>query len=241
MSGHSKWAQIKRQKGAADLKKGRIFSRLSKAIILAAREKGGDPETNFALRLAVEKAKQANMPQANIERAIKKGMGEAGGEKMEEVFCEIYGPGGAAIIVQAITDNKNRTISELKNTLTKSEARLGESNSVRWLFEERGVIIIRPEKSEKEALMLAAIEAGAEDIKEGPEETAVIVKKENFHNAREALEKKIKIDSAEIELRPKNPLEITDPKILRQIRNLIEKLEENEDTVNLFTNLKEAV
>lgn len=239
MSGHSKWAQIKRQKEVTDLKKGQVFSKLSKAITLAAKEKGGDPETNFALRLAIEKARNANMPQANIERAINKGTGGPEGGEMEEVFYEIYGPAGAAIIVQAISDNKNRTVSEIKNILSKYGGRLGESNSVRWLFEEKGVIRTSVNKNQKEEFILAAIEAGAEDIREEGENIAVITKKEDFQKVKEALDKKIKIDSATLELLAKNPVEISDPQKIKQIENLREKFEDCEDVTNIFSNLKE--
>lgn len=239
MSGHSKWAQIKRQKEATDRKKGQAFSRLSKAITLAAKEKGGDPETNFALRLALEKAKQANMPQVNVERAIKKGEGSEEGGAMEEVFYEIYGPAGAAVIAQAITDNKNRTVSEVKNILSKNNGRLGETNSVRWLFEEKGVLRVKIAKNQKEEFILAAIEAGAEDIREEGEDIAVITKKEDFQKVKEALDKKTRVDSAAVELLAKNPLEISEPSKIKQIKNFLEKLEQCEDITNLFSNLKE--
>ncbi len=239
MSGHSKWSRIKRQKGATDQKRGRVFSKLSKTITLAAREKGSDPDTNFTLRLAMERAKIANMPLINVERAINKGTGEIEGKKMEEVFYEIYGPGGVAIIVKAITDNKNRTVSDIKNILSKSGGRLGETNSVRWLFEEKGTIRITAEKEKREELILNAIEIGAEDVAEDDEGVSIITEKENLQKIKEGLEKKYPIDCAEIETLPKNPLEVNDPKKIKRIENLLEKLEDYEDTTDIFSNLKE--
>jgi len=216
-----------------------MFSKLSRAITLAAREKGGNPELNFSLRLAIEKAKRANMPAANIEKAIKKGTGELKGEEISEVIYEIYGPGGIAILLQAFTDNNRRTVSEIKNILSKFGGRLGENNSVRYLFEEKGIIKIKNSKEGNEKIMMAAIEAGAEDIKEEEENIIIITKKEDLQKVKNELEKNYELSTADIEMVPKNKIEIDDKKNINKLQNLLEELEKQEDTNNIYTNLKQ--
>jgi len=236
MSGHSKWKQIKRQKGALDEKKGKIFSKLIRAVTIAAKESGPDPATNFKLRLAIEKARAANMPQDNIERAVKKATGEGSGQ-IESILYETYGPGGIALLVEALSDNRNRTTSEIKNILAKNNGRLGEANSVRWLFEEKGVITIDPESKSKDEIELVAIDAGAEDIQADENEITVITKKEDCQGVKDKLAEKYKITTAEIQLVAKNKVEVETEKKWSQIQNLIESLEEQEDVSQVYTNI----
>ena len=165
MSGHSKWHSIKHQKGVADARRGQLFTKLTREIIVAAREGGGNPEMNFRLRLSVQKARDANMPTDNIDRAIKKGTGEIEGGSLSEVTLEGYGPNGTAILVNALTDNRNRTIQEVRSVFTRHASSLGESGCVAWLFDSKGVIIIKAENVDADELMLSAIDAGAEDVK----------------------------------------------------------------------------
>jgi len=170
MSGHSHWHKVRFAKGTADEKRGKLFSKLARLITIAAKEGGGDPEANSSLRIAVETAKKANMPKDNIEKAVKRGTGELAGEKLEEVLIEAYGPGGVALIIEGITDNKNRTVGELKQILQQHTGKLVEAGSVKWMFERKGAIALdleaqeKEELTDKEALELAAIEAGADDV-----------------------------------------------------------------------------
>jgi transcriptional/translational regulatory protein YebC/TACO1 len=218
MSGHSKWSKVKHQKAVTDVQKGKIFSKMAKIITVNARG-GGDPETNSGLRMAIEKARSANMPRDNIERAIKKGTGELGGEKIEEIFYEAYGPNGIALIIKTITDNKNRTISEIKNILGKHSGRLGETGSVKWMFEERGVLELKI--AEKDNL----------DIQTKPAE---------LNNVKNNLEeKKIKVESVNLEWAPKDPVKIEDEKSKAQIEKLFEALDEQDDIQEIYSNLKE--
>lgn len=242
MSGHSKWSQIKHKKALTDAKKGKIFSKLANLISVAARQKGGDPNTNPQLRLAIEKARSFNMPSENIERAIKKGAGELAGVKMEELTIEAYGPGGIALIVEALTDNKNRTISEIKYILTQHSGKLAEAGSVNWLFERKGTLVINllPSGLDKEKLELLAIDCGAEDLKWQTEDLLEIYTKlEDLEKVKKALEvKNIKIESVSLDWVPKNEIEITDPKAKEQLDKLLEVLDENDDVNEIYSNLK---
>ena len=167
MSGHSKWSQIKRQKGVNDAKRGQVFTRLGREIAMAARESGGDPDANFRLRLAVQRARESNMPADNIDRAIKRGIGGGESGDLDEIVYEGYGPGGGAVIVQVMTDNRNRTVGEVRNVFTKNGGNLGESGSVAWQFEDRGVITVAVNGHDIEELELLAIDAGAVDVSSG--------------------------------------------------------------------------
>ena len=187
MSGHSKWSTIKRKKGAADAKRGKIFTKLIREIATAARMGGGDPNSNPRLRLAVEKARGANMPKDNIERAIKKGTGEGDGEAYEEVVYEGYGPGGTAIYIETLTDNKNRTVGDVRHVLTKNGGNLGASGCVAYLFEKRGVLTYEAEGIDLDALMEAALDAGANDVEESGETVEVITSPSDFGAVSEAL------------------------------------------------------
>ncbi|MFH1367453.1 MAG: YebC/PmpR family DNA-binding transcriptional regulator [Patescibacteria group bacterium] len=236
MSGHSKWKQIKRQKGVSDQKKGKIFSKIIHAVTIAAKEGGGDPAVNFKLRLAIEKARAVNMPQDNIERAIKKAT-EGSASQLESIIYEVYGPAGLALLVEALTDNRNRTTGEIKNILTKSGGRLGEVNSVKWLFEEKGVIKINRGKNSPEEIELESIDAGAEDIQMEENELIVMTKKEDCQKIKNKLAEKYEITEAEITMVPKNTIIVDDDDKLIQIQNFIEKLEEQEDVSQVYNNI----
>ena len=242
MSGHSKWSKIKRQKGVADVKKGKVFSQLSKAVTLMAKSGGGDASMNPALKLAVEKAKQANMPLDNIEKAIKKGTGELEGGAIEEVLYEAYGPGGIAIIIEGTTDNTNRTVAEIKHILSKNNGRLGEVGSVKWMFERFGYIEIDKKDLQisEDDLEMMIIEAGAEDFELIDNVTIIYTKPEDLYKVKEDLEKNnLKISDTSFEWKAKNTIKIDDEKIHNKIEKLFEALDEQEDVGEVFSNLEE--
>ena len=236
MSGHSKWHSIKHQKGVADARRGQLFTKLTREIIVAAREGGGNPEMNFRLRLSVQKARDANMPMDNIDRAIKKGTGEIEGGHLSEVVLEGYGPNGTAILVNALTDNRNRTIQEVRSVFSRHGSNLGESGCVAWLFDSKGVIIINAENIDADELMLSAIDAGAEDVKVENGYVEVYTVPEDLEKVREALEKNgVEIGSSELLMVPKTLVEL-DEKAAMQALKLMEKLEEIDDVQNVFSN-----
>ncbi|MBI4431698.1 MAG: YebC/PmpR family DNA-binding transcriptional regulator [Candidatus Omnitrophica bacterium] len=237
MSGHSKWASIKHKKGALDAKRGKIFSKISREIIVAAKSGGGDPESNARLRLAVSKAREANMPSDNVDRAIKRGTGELEGINYEETAFEGYGPGGVAVYVQCLTDNKNRTSAEIRNIFSKKGGNLAGLGSVSWLFEKKGLMIVDAHGVTEEELMNAALDAGAEDLKNEGDAFSVITQPHDFENVKQALAvKKIPFKSAEITMLAKN-LVPADEKAARQVFELVEALEENDDVQNVYTNM----
>ncbi len=239
MSGHSHWSSIKHKKSAEDEKRGKIFSKLSRMISIAARE-GGNPEMNYKLRKALEEAKNLNMPKENIERAIKRGTGELGGEKLEFVSYEAFGPGGIALIIEGITDNKNRTLAEIKQILRKYEGKLAESGSVKWLFERKGVISIHTDDEPRESLELKAIEAGAEDMDFREKENIldIYTKPEELEKVKKELEEKgLKIDSSSLDWVSREQIEIpTEEK--KNIEKLFEELSENDAVQDIYSNLK---
>jgi YebC/PmpR family DNA-binding regulatory protein len=237
MSGHSKWAQIKRKKGVADVKKGQLFTRLGREITIAAREGGGDPNANFALRLAIEKARAANMPKENIERAIKRGTGELQeGGQLEEVMYEGYGAGGVALLVQVLTDNRNRTAAEIRHLFTRGGGNLAATNAVAWMFEKKGVITIENAKNPDD-LALELVDAGAEDYKVDGSILELYCAPENLKSLREALEKrKIPFTNAELAWIAKNPVQVSDEQALSTLK-LMESLEEHDDVQKVYTNL----
>lgn len=238
MSGHSKWSQIKRQKGISDQKRGNLFTKLANAITIAAKDGGGNPETNFKLRMTIDKARASNMPNGNIDRAIKRGTGELEGATIEEVTYEAYGPNGVAIVIEAATDNKNRTANTVRSTLTKHQGNLGNTGSVLWMFDQRGVIRVAKESiTDKETFELTVIEAGAGDITEEEEGFTITTKTADLLSVRRQLEEKnITIESAEIELVPQNTVAIEEQKVRDRITKLLEELEMNDDVTNYFTN-----
>ncbi len=237
MSGHSKWATIKRKKGAADAKRGQLFTKLIKEITIAARMGGGDSHGNPRLRTAVAIAKAGSMPNDNIERAIKKGTGELEGVNYEEVAYEGYAPSGVALMIQSVTDNKNRTVAEIRNILSKHGGNLGETGSVSWMFEKKGLISFDKKTVTEEKIMEAALEAGAEDIRDAEINWDVLTPPHDFEKIKEALEKAgFKAASAEVTLIPKNTIEISDENIARKVLNLIDLLEEHDDVQKTFAN-----
>ena len=236
MSGHSKWHSIKHQKGVADARRGQLFTKLTRELIIAAREGGGNPEMNFRLRLAVQKARDANMPTDNIDRAIKKGTGELEGGSLTEVVLEGYGPSGTAILVNALSDNRNRTIQEVRSAFTRHGSSLGESGCVAWLFDSKGVIIIKAESIDADELALAAIDAGAEDVKVENGYVEVYTLPENLEKVRAALEdNQVAIESSELLMVPKTLVQLDD-KAAMQALKLMERLEEIDDVQNVFSN-----
>jgi len=238
VSGHSKWSSIKHKKGAADAKRGKLFSKLSRAIIVAAREGGPDPEANLALQNAVEKARTYSMPKDNIERAIARGSGAAGdGEAYETVTYEGYGPGGIAVYVDALTDNRNRTAADVRHIFSKSDGNLGEAGSVAWLFERKGVVLVPGDGADEDELILAAAEGGAEDVRREGSSYEVVCAPEDLTTVRQALEAAGNtIESAESTMLPKTTVEITDEGLARKVVRLMDALEENDDVQDVFTN-----
>lgn len=239
MSGHSKWSQIKRQKGAADAKRGILFSKLASLIALTSRD-GSDPETNFKLRLAVEQAKRANLPTENIERAIKKGSGQLAGEKIEEVFYEAYGPAGIALLIVAATDNRNRTTAEIKNILARHHAKLAPRNNVLYLFEQIGeltIIYSLGQKISRDEIELLAIDNGATNIEERDNEIYIYSPIYDLQRLKQALEKEdLEINSARIIWAAKRLIQ-TEAETEAQIKKLIEALEAVDDVQEVFVNI----
>jgi YebC/PmpR family DNA-binding regulatory protein len=243
MSGHSKWSTIKRKKAAVDAKRGRIFTRLIKEIAVAARESGGDPEANPRLRTAVDNAKAENMPADNIEKAIKRGTGELPGVTYEEVTYEGYGPGGVAIFVTALTDNKNRTVAELRHILSKQGGNLGAPNSVAWMFDRKGQITIDASKYDEETLLLAAAEAGAEDVVAEEDTLKVITSFADFHPVQQRLHQNgVEFLGAELVMVPKSTVAVEEKEAERLLK-LLESLEDHDDVQNIAANfdIDEAV
>ncbi len=239
MSGHSKWAQIKRKKGVNDTKRGQLFTRLARDITLAAREGGsGDPEGNFSLRLAIEKARASNMPRDNIDRAIKRGLGESGeGGQLEDITYEGYGPGGTAIMVQVLTDNRNRAAAEVRRVFTRSGANLAAAGSVGWMFEKRGVFTLETDGRNAEDIELELIDAGVEDLTVDGKTIEAYVSPHDLRAVREALEKKkIPVENAEITYVAKNPAEISAEDAVKTMQ-LMEQLEELDDVQKVISNL----
>lgn len=236
MAGHSKWANIKHKKMREDAKRGRIFTKVAREIIVAARLGGGDPDKNPRLRRAIQLAKSVNMPKENIERAIKRGTGEIEGVSYEEVIYEGYGPGGVAILIEAITDNRNRTVSEIRSIFTKYGGSLGESGCVSWMFEKKGVIKVSREKIDEEKLMEIAIEAGAEDVKEEDEFYEVITEPSEFYSVKKVLEEKgVEIERSELTYIPNTTVRVEGEKAEKLLK-LLEALENHDDVQNTYSN-----
>ncbi|WP_457577954.1 YebC/PmpR family DNA-binding transcriptional regulator [Desulfomarina sp.] len=237
MSGHSKWSTIKRKKGANDARRGKIFTRLIKEITVAARTGGGDPEGNPRLRAAIASAKAENMPKDNIARAIKKGTGEIAGEVYDEILYEGYGPGGVAVLVECMTDNRNRTVADVRHYFTKSNGNLGESGCVAWMFEKKGLILVDKETVSEEELMDHALEAGADDIIEEESEFHILTAPEDMDDVRSGLEEAgISFIEASISMIPKNTVDVTDEKVARSLLKLLENLEDHDDVQKVHAN-----
>ena len=237
MSGHSKWSTIKHKKAATDAKRGKIFTKLIKEITVAARLGGGDPSANPRLRAAIDSAKSQNMPKSNIERAIKKGTGELEGVNYEEITYEGYGPGGVAVLVETITDNRQRTVAEVRHLLSKRGGNMGEPGSVSWVFEKKGLVVIEKDKVDEETLMDVALEAGADDIRDEGSEWEVETAPEALPAVRDAIkEAGIEIISDEVSMVPSNTVKLEDEKQAKQMLLLMEALEENDDVQNVYAN-----
>jgi YebC/PmpR family DNA-binding regulatory protein len=237
VSGHSKWSTIKRKKGAIDAKRGKIFTKLIKEITVAARMGGGDPDANPRLRTAVLAAKSENMPKDNIERAIKKGTGDLEGVNYEEILYEGYGPGGVAVLVETMTDNKNRTVADVRHCFSKSGGNLGESGCVAWMFDKKGVIVVGKDAISEDELMELALEAGAEDVVEEDATFQVVTAPEDFNQVVENIEKaELQHLEASISMVPKNTVDVTEEKAARSLMKLLENLDDHEDVQKVHAN-----
>jgi YebC/PmpR family DNA-binding regulatory protein len=236
MSGHSKWSTIKRQKGAADTKRGIVFTKMTREIMLAAREGGGNPEGNFRLRLAIDRARAVNMPHANIDRAIERATGGGEGAHIESVVYEGYAPGGVSVMVEAATDNRNRTASEVRAAFTRHGGKLGESGSVQWIFEQKGIIEIDAAGRSLDDIQLVAIDAGAEDVEVDGTLLTVYTTPAAFEKVKKSVEAAaIPIASAEVSMRPSNSVRVDGDKA-QQVLKLVEGLEELDDVQKVHAN-----
>ena len=237
MSGHSKWSTIKRKKGANDAKRGKIFTKLIKEITIAAKMGGGDPEGNPRLRSAVMAAKGENMPKENIDRAIKKGTGDLDGAVYEEILYEGYGPGGVAVLVETMTDNKNRTVADVRHFFAKSGGNLGESGCVAWMFDKKGTLTVDKGGLSEEELMDLALEAGAEDVVEEEDSFQILTAPEAFNDVVDRLEKgDVTLSEVTLSMVPKNTIEVTEEKVARSLLRLLESLEDHDDVQKVHAN-----
>jgi YebC/PmpR family DNA-binding regulatory protein len=238
VSGHSKWSSIKHKKGAADAKRGQLFSKLARAIIVAAREGGPDPDANLSLQNAIEKAREASMPKDNIERAISRGSGaSADGEAYEQVTYEGYGPGGVAVLVEALTDNRNRTASDVRHVFSKNDGNLGGSGAVAWQFERKGVILLDASGIDEDELTLAAAGAGAEDVAQDGSTLQVTTAPEDLSTVRAALASGgLSFDSAELTMVPKTTVQVEDEATAKKLVRLMDALEELDDVQGVYAN-----
>lgn len=236
MSGHSKWHSIKHKKAKVDAQRGKIFTKLIKELTVAARMGGGDPEINPRLRVAVNAAKSANMPSKNIDNAIKKGTGEMPGVVYEDITYEGYGPGGVAVFIEAVTDNKNRTVADLRHLLSKYGGNLGESGSVSWMFERKGMISVSADNYSEDQLLEVALESGAEDMEKNDDVFEIYTSFEDFNIVRTELEtRNIEIESAQLTRIPSNTIEIKG-KDAEQMMKLMEMLDDHDDVQNVYAN-----
>jgi YebC/PmpR family DNA-binding regulatory protein len=236
MSGHSKWHNIRLKKGKMDAERGKAFTKLAREIIVAAKAGGGNPDANVRLRIAVQKARENSMPADNIKRAIQRGTGELDGINYDEITYEAYGPGGAAVMVDTLTDNRNRTVAELRNLFSKNGGSLGEQGCVAWIFDPKGIISVPKEKADEETVMLAALEAGAEDVRVEDETFDVITAPEDLPTVRQALDAaKIPALLAETTMLPKSTVELQG-KEAQQMLRLLEALEDHDDVQHVYAN-----
>jgi YebC/PmpR family DNA-binding regulatory protein len=237
MSGHSHWAGIKYKKAANDAKRGKVWSKIARLIIVAARAGGGDPAANLSLRYAIDKAKAANMPKDTIEKAIKKGTGELGGQNFEEVLYEGYGPGGVAIMIEALTDNRNRTAPEVKKIFERRGGAMGTSGCVSWMFNKKGLITVNQSDADEDELMETALAAGAEDMTVDADVFEIICEPAAYDGLKNALqEKEIPIQVAEISMIPQSDVAVSDTETAKKIIGLMEDLEDHDDIQNVYSN-----
>ena len=236
MSGHSKWSSIKHKKGALDAKRGKIFTRLIREITVAAREGGGDPNMNPRLRKAISDGKAANMPNDNIERGIKRGTGELEGVDYEEITYEAYGPGGVAVLIETMTDNRNRTVAELRHLLSKNNGNLGESGSVAWMFDRKGYIVVSKEAKSEDELFDIAIEAGAEDLKDDDSNFEIFTAQENFESVRDAIKDAgVETQVAQVSMIPQNLIKLEGNEG-QQMLKLYDAIDDHDDVQNVYSN-----
>ncbi|MFC1992801.1 YebC/PmpR family DNA-binding transcriptional regulator [Chloroflexota bacterium] len=236
MSGHSKWSSIKHQKGVADARRGQLFTKLTREIIVAVRDGGSNPEANARLRLAIQRARDNHMPSDNIERAIKRGSGTLEGATLEEMTLEGYGPSGTAILVKALTDNRNRTLQDVRNIFSRNSGSLGENGCVAWLFDTKGLIAVKTNGLDPEELALQAIDAGAEDVKVENDYVEIYTKPDELELTRKALEQKnVPVASAELSMIPKTTVELEEKTALQTLR-LLDKLEELDEVQHVSSN-----
>jgi YebC/PmpR family DNA-binding regulatory protein len=238
MSGHSKWHNIRLRKGKQDAIRGKLFTKIAREIIVAAKEGGGNPESNLRLRLAIQKAREASMPQENIKRAIQRGTGETGeSTNFEEIIYEGYGPSGVALMISCLTDNRNRTVAEIRNILSKNGGNLGESGCVSWMFDQKGLIQIPADKADEDTVMMATLDAGAEDIRVEGDTIEVLCQPEDLSKVRDAVaEAGIEYTSAEVTMLPKSTVRIEDSKEASRILKLMDALEDNDDVQQVYAN-----
>lgn len=237
MSGHSKWSTIKHKKAITDARRGKLFTRIAREVTIAAREGGGDPDTNFGLRLAIDKAKASNMPKDNIERAIKRGTGELKGEELFEVTYEGYAPNGVAVLIKVLTDNKNRTVADIRRVLTRQGGTLAEAGAVAWQFDRKGYIAITPNGVDEDTIFEIAVDAGADDVVFGDDLIEIYSDVQDFRAVRQALEDAgIHFETAEVSLIPKNTMQLGERETL-QVMGVIDALEELDDTQQVYSNL----
>ena len=236
MSGHSKWHSIKHKKGAADAKRGKIFTRLIREITVAARDAGGDPDMNPRLRKAISDAKAANMPNDNIERAVKRGTGEIEGVSYDEITYEAYGPGGVAVLIETMTDNRNRTVAELRHLLSKNHGNLGESGSVSWMFDRKGYFVVDKAQKSEDDLFEIAIEAGADDLKDDEGNYEIFTDQESFEGVKKALDDAgVSAEISEISMIPQNYVKLTGSDA-QQMLNLYDAIDDHDDVQNVYSN-----
>lgn len=237
MSGHSKWSTIRRKKGAEDVKRGKMFTRLAREITVAARSGGGDPSANPALRLAIDKARASNMPKENIERAIKRGTGELEGGELEEVYYEGYGPHGVALMVKCLTDNRNRTIADVRRVFNRAGGSMAEAGAVAWMFESKGYLTVPRNDMDPDTIFMMAVEAGAQDVEIGDEYLEIYTDPGDLNWVRESLTKQgLTVEEAELAMVAKTSLTLSDKETL-QAMSLIEALEELDDVQQVYSNL----
>ena len=236
MSGHSKWHSIKHKKGAADAKRGKIFTRLIREITVAARDGGGDPDMNPRLRKAIADGKAANMPNDNIERGVKRGTGELEGVSYDEITYEAYGPGGVAVLIETMTDNRNRTVAEIRHLLSKNNGNLGESGSVSWMFDRKGYFVVGKDQKSEEELFELAIEAGADDLKDDDENFEVFSDQESFEGVKQALEGAgVETQVAEVSMIPQNFVKLEGGEA-QQMLKLYDAIDDHDDVQNVYSN-----
>ncbi|HHU76453.1 MAG TPA: YebC/PmpR family DNA-binding transcriptional regulator [Firmicutes bacterium] len=239
MAGHSKWANVKHRKARADAQKGKIFTKIAREITVAAKEGGGDLDANFRLRLAVQKAREANLPNDNITRAIQRGLGELEGAELEQVTYEGYGPGGIAVLIDIMTDNRNRTAPEIRHIFSRRGGNMGESGCVAWMFKRKGYFTLEKQKSlpSEDDLMTIALENGADDFQEEDNSYVIITPPEEFENMRDAFrEREIEFSTAEVTMVPENTIFLDDAEEAAKVLGLLEALEEHDDVQNVYAN-----